>query len=149
MSEALMRCVVDASVGIKLFVSEPDSERAIALFARLATEPRAELYVPDLFFIECANILWKQTRRSGFLPVDVRHAIRQLGKLALRSVPASQLMEAALAIAITQSITAYDACYVALAYQLGIPFVTADERLVRLLSSTPYTLRWLHDLPDV
>ena len=43
--------VVDASVGIKLFVDEEFSEQAHALFSHLAADPSAELYVPDLFYI--------------------------------------------------------------------------------------------------
>jgi len=49
--------VVDASVAIKLFVDEQFSERADALFAHLASDPPIHLYVPDLLFVECANIL--------------------------------------------------------------------------------------------
>lgn len=52
-------CVVDASVGVKLFVNEAESELADRLFARLTAQPAAQFYVPDLFYIECANILWK------------------------------------------------------------------------------------------
>jgi predicted nucleic acid-binding protein len=37
------RFVVDASVGIKLFVEEQDSERVSALFSQLAADPSAEL----------------------------------------------------------------------------------------------------------
>ncbi len=43
-----LRCVCDASVGIKLFLSEPHSERAEQLFRHLAAEPPGEIYVPDL-----------------------------------------------------------------------------------------------------
>ena len=45
-------CVVDASVGIKLFLVEDLSEQADALFDHLADQPPARFYVPDLFFIE-------------------------------------------------------------------------------------------------
>jgi hypothetical protein len=43
-------CVVDASVGIKLFLVEAGSEEAHRLFAELAADPPARFYVPDLFF---------------------------------------------------------------------------------------------------
>ena len=51
----------------------------------------------------------------------------------------------ALKIAIVQGITAYDACYLALAQQLGTPCVTADEKLARRLTSTTSNVRWLGD----
>ena len=47
--------VVDASVGIKLFVEEEFSEKVQALFDLLAKNPPTKLFVPDLFYVECAN----------------------------------------------------------------------------------------------
>jgi hypothetical protein len=44
--------VVDARVGIKLFLVEPPSDRADALFDGLTATPPAHFFVPDLFFIE-------------------------------------------------------------------------------------------------
>ena len=61
MTQSPLCYVVDASVGIKLFVEEEFSEQAHALFSCLAADPPAELYVPDLFYIECTNILLKYT----------------------------------------------------------------------------------------
>jgi hypothetical protein len=59
MTQSPLRYVVDASVGIKLFVEEEFSEQTHSLFSYLAADPPAELYVPDLFFIECTKILLK------------------------------------------------------------------------------------------
>ena len=61
-----MDCVVDASVGIKLFLVEPLADRADLLFTSLTMTPPARLYVPDLFYVECTNILWKYVRRFGY-----------------------------------------------------------------------------------
>ncbi len=62
MSEVFIRCVLDASVGIKLFVEEEFSDKVQRLFSKLAEDPHTEIHVPDLFYIECANILLKYTR---------------------------------------------------------------------------------------
>jgi len=144
---ARLECVVDASVGIKLLINEPLSDRADALFAHLAADPPALLAVPDLFYIECANILWKHVRRFGYPATKARGDLVSLGKLALQGVPTASLMTDALEIAVRQAISAYDACYVALAHRLGIPFVTADDKLARTLASTPYAVFWLKDFP--
>jgi len=145
MTATRLECVVDASVGIKLFINEPLSDKADALLAYLAADPPAFLAVPDLFYIECANILWKHVRRFGYPAAEAQKDLMNLGKLALHSTSTAILMADALTIAVIHGITAYDACYVALAQQLGVPCVTADEKLARLLASASHTVRWLGD----
>jgi predicted nucleic acid-binding protein len=129
LSDSPLRYVVDASVGIKLFVDEQFSEQAHALFSHLAADPPAELYVPDLFYIECTNILLKYTRRFGRSLEDSRADLADLNRLALKSTPTANLMEEALLLASEKKLTAYDACYAVLAGQLDIPLITADESL--------------------
>ena len=143
MTGAPFDCVVDASVGIKLFVAEPLSDEAHALFARLADDPPARLHVPDLFYIECTNILSKVVRRLGLASEDALLYVEQLGQLALRSRPTAELAADALDIALGYYISAYDAAYVALSARLGVPLFTANERLVRALAGAPFDVRWL------
>ena len=136
-------CVVDASVGIKLFLVEPLSDQAHELFAHLADDPPARLYVPELFYIECANILWKYVQRFGYPAEHAVKDIHDLVQLPLHSVPVSSLAEAALRLAAETGCTAYDAAYVALAQHLSLPLVTADEALVRRFTNTCYEVRIL------
>ena len=133
MTESRLSYVVDASVGIKLFVEEEFSERAHALFSHLAADPPAELYVPDLFYIECTNILLKYTRRFGRSLEDSQSDLVDLSRLRLISTSTADLMEQALLLASELKLSAYDACYAVLAQQLGIPLVTADQPLARTL----------------
>ena len=142
---ARLACVVDASVGIKLFINEFLSDKADTLFAHLTVDPPALLAVPDLFYIECANILWKHVRRFGYSATAAQKDLADLGRLSLHAVSTSSLMVEALAIAVELGITAYDGCYIALARQLGLPCVTADEKLARSVRSTPYSVLWLGD----
>ena len=136
----MLECVVDANVAIKLFIVETLSEQADALFAQLAQDPPARFYVPDLLFVECANILWKHVRRFGYPVASALEDMADLRALALQSVSTADLIADALAIAIAYEITAYDASYVALAHHLSVPFVTADEALVRKLDGTGYDI---------
>lgn len=140
-------CVVDASVGIKLFVIEPLSDRADALFAHLTAEPPPRFYVPDLFFIECTNVLWKYVRRFGYPLESARQDVADLTGLPLYAISTGELAYEALEIAATHEITAYDAAYVALARRLSLPLVTADEALVRRLAGTSPDVRWLGKWP--
>ena len=86
MSEKRNRFVIDASVGIKLFVNEPFSDQAHALFGKLTDDPPAEFYIPDLFYIECANILLKYMRRFGRSLKDSKADLADLSTLALKPV---------------------------------------------------------------
>jgi predicted nucleic acid-binding protein len=140
-------CVVDASVGIKLFLVEPLSERADALFDHLTDALPASLYVPDLFYVECTNILWKYVRRFGYPPEAARQDVTDLVRLPVRSVSMAALVKPALSLAMTFGITAYDAAYVALAERLSLPLVTADEALARKLAATGADVRLIGEWP--
>jgi predicted nucleic acid-binding protein len=56
-------CVVDASVAAQVVSPEPLTAQATALFA-LLTGNRASFHIPELFYIECANIFWKKKQRG-------------------------------------------------------------------------------------
>lgn len=140
-------CVVDASVGCKLFVVESLSDRADALFDQLARDPPARLYVPDLFFVECGSILWKYVQRHSYSAEDAHHDVLDLVRLPLRAVPVRELIGDAMALSLAYGITAYDAVYVALSRQLSLPLVTADQVLLRRLVGSPFDLRYLGEWP--
>ncbi len=139
-------CVVDASVGIKLFVAEEQSELADQLFSRLTADPPAYFYVPDLFYVECANILWKYTRRFDYPADNARQDVRDLQALALRSVSTADLLVPALELALTFKLTTYDASYAALAQQLNLPLITADVAMQRKLKGSNITVQTLPEL---
>jgi predicted nucleic acid-binding protein len=70
-SSAPLRSVLDASVAVKVFVPETHSAAARELLTRFTREDEAELVVPNLFFVECANVFWKLGAKVG-LPVRGR-----------------------------------------------------------------------------
>lgn len=131
MTEVILRCVMDASVGIKLFIEEEFSDEVQRLFVKLGEDPQAEIHVPDLFYIECANILLKYTRRFDRPLEDSLADIKDLGKLAFKTTSTLELIEDALQLASEKNLTAYDACYAVLAQKLGLPLITADAPLAK------------------
>jgi predicted nucleic acid-binding protein len=140
-------CVVDASVGIKLFLVEPLSEHADALFNHLADTQPARFYVPDLFFIECTNILWKYTRQFGYSYQAAQYDIADLVQLPFQVVPTVSLAEDALQLAVSEDISAYDSAYVVLSRRLSLPLVTADQPLVRRFADSDLDIRSLTAWP--
>ena len=140
-------CVVDASVGIKLFLDEPGSTAVDALFAQLTAATPPRFYVPDLFYSECANILWKYVRHFGYPAASARQDIADLLALRLQTISAADLLPDALDLALQYGITAGDGCYAALARQLNLPFCTADAPLTRKLTASGLTIHTLSDYP--
>jgi predicted nucleic acid-binding protein len=128
-------CVVDASVGVRLFLPEEYAQQVHELFESAVGEGSGSLFVPDLFFIECANVLWKKVRRSEYSEEMALANLSDLRALDLPTTPTTELMERALEIACQCGTTACDACYVALAERNDIPLLTADSRLANIVSS--------------
>lgn len=135
--------VVDASTAVKLYLAEPLAAEAAALFALTTATPPVEFHVPDLFYVECANIFWKQIRKGTLTAAQATLFDAKLRGLPLTRTPTFDLTVSALPIALTYDVTAYDACYVALAQRLGIPLVTADQKLQAKLAGTPLAPVWL------
>jgi predicted nucleic acid-binding protein len=137
--------VVDANVGVKPYLPEDLSEVAQSLFQRARTGKRP-IYVPDLFFNECANIFWKNVRRSKIESSHAQRSLRNLKDVNLFTVSSTVVILDALDLALEYDLTAYDATYVALSGKLGFPLVTADERLIGKIAKSDIEVCWLGDL---
>jgi len=137
--------VVDANIVAKLFLTEEFSDTAHELFRNLAGV-RKRFFVPDLLFVECANIFWKHVRRFGFPADEARERLQDLRSLDLRSVSSTALLADALDLALEFGISAYDASYVALARDLSAPLITADRKLIGKLDGSGVEVCWLGDL---
>ncbi len=140
------RCVVDTSVGIKQFIPDPLSPKVNQLFAHLAN-PQTEFFVPDLFYIECANTLWKYVRAGRYDATEVQADLASLKTLPLRVISTAELIVDAVSIGLAYGISAYDACYVALSQQVSVPLLTADGKLVRALADASYNIYLFNDFP--
>jgi len=126
--------VVDASVGVKWFLPETGSADAVRL-----QSPNHELHVPSFFDLELANIIWKGVRAGRLTRSEADLILSQLTTLTITRHPIEPLIVSAFEIAAAAVRTVYDSLYVALAVHLNGIVVTADDRLVNALSSTPRT----------
>jgi predicted nucleic acid-binding protein len=139
-----LKCVVDASVGIKKFIIDPLTPKVDQLFAHL-DDPDARLYIPDLFYIECTNIAWKYIRAGSYDSTEAQENLAALKLLRFTPTPTSNLMLEALRLSVTYGISAYDASYVALAQQRSAPLLTQDQRLANALKNTNFNVQLFSD----
>ncbi len=135
-----MSIVVDASVVAAAFFPEPHRAAAAALLA-----DDEELVAPELLLAEVANVIWK---RHGCGEIDAAEAndlLADVLRLPISYIPAAELIESALELAVALRRTVYDSLYLALAVREGAVMVTGDERLVNAISSTPLaaSIRWI------
>ena len=124
--------MVDASVVIKWFVPEIHSDAA-----RRLLEHDHQYFAPDLVFAETCNALWKKVRRGELTSAQGQHLVKDLGSIAVETIPARALANDAYSLAVSIGCSVYDAMYLALAVRLDSRMLTADERLARMLSVMP------------
>jgi|ERR1700752_1655002 len=124
-----MSLIVDASVAVKWFAAEENSDRARALFAS-----GEALVAPDLVLAEVSNVMWKKLRHGVLLPDQVKMAIRRLPQYFEQLTPIGELVERASELAVALDHPVYDCFYLALAERERLPLVSADGRLLALLS---------------
>src|SRR5438067_1354369 len=91
--------VVDACAAAQLFVPEPLTTRAVALFQWLGAAGTV-VHVPDLFYAECANIFWKKVQRGSISQSAARVAMADTLALPLRPTPCAILADDALDLAL-------------------------------------------------
>ncbi len=141
--------VVDASVGIKQFIPNPLLGKTKQLFANLSYST-IEIYVPDLFYVESANTLWKYIRVGQLTARQVQEYLSVLKMYPLQVVSTVELIEIAVNIAVSHNISVYDATYVALSENVKAPLLTVDKKLFNTLRDTSYNICLFEDFyfPD-
>ena len=121
--------ILDASVAAKVFITEADSESARALAGS-----GTQLIAPDLIFAEVASVAVKRLRRGDISLSLAEAMVGSLASLISEAVPIAGLANRAFKLAADHGLSAYDATYVALAEKRGCDLVTADLRLIALVS---------------
>lgn len=135
-----IKYVVDTSVCIKQFISDPLSAKVQQLFFHLGNS-NTQIYIPDLLYIESANTFWKYIRAGQLTANQAQANLSNLKALPLQVVSIAELMEEAVNIAIAYGISAYDASYVSLSHRVSAPLLTLDQKLVNTLVSAPYDVQ--------
>lgn len=112
--------VVDASAALSGLLNDGPARRALAA---------EDLHAPHLIDTEVASGLRRRVLANELDPAAGHAALRVLRQLGMRRYPAAGLLERVWLL--RADLSAYDACYLALAETLDCALLTADARLGR------------------
>lgn len=115
--------VVDASV----LANVVGDDEAAGQLARARLAAASAVSAPDLVDVETVSVLRRRWLAGDLSDERFRFAVDDLLALPITRFPVGPLMVRAFEL--RANITAYDACYVALAEALDCPLITADRRL--------------------
>jgi predicted nucleic acid-binding protein len=129
-----MAFVVDASVGLKWVLAEPDSAIAHALAVS-----DTELMVPDFWLNEACNVLWLQVRRNVLTSSEAQEGLALLhAQVEPTPTAGLGLHDVALEIALAINHSPYDTLYAAFAIAIGAEkLVVADRRFASAMRGHP------------
>lgn len=139
----MSRYVLDASVAIKWFVPEVYCDAARRLLASDHT-----FLIPDFFYPEVGNVLWKRVRRGEDTADNARQTLADLNVISVEVYLSQPLMPLALDIALETDRAVYDSLYLALAITQRCQMVTADKKFYNALSTSTYVnnLLWVENI---
>jgi predicted nucleic acid-binding protein len=143
----LNKLVLDASVAIKWAMPsarEPFTDQSLRLLKRYVDGDVAFL-VPDVFWAEVGNVLWKGTRQRRWSQDEAESIAEDMQARDFTTVPSLILLSEALRIAFAHDLSVYDCLYVALAVQSKSDLITADARLADALAAR-FPVKWLGTL---
>lgn len=121
--------VLDCSAALSMVFEDEGGEMASTLFEHFADDGAI---VPQVWPLEVCNALLSASRRGRLAKAEVRHVFSMLSALpvqiiheATRLEPYARLFEVSAGL----ELSAYDASYLALAMDRGLPLATLDSGL--------------------
>ncbi len=139
--------VLDASVAVKWVVpsaQEALTAESLQLLKRYA-EGEINFIVPDVFWAEVGNVLWKGVRQRRWSQAVAERAVSEITDRDFFTVSSLELLPGALEIAFANQRSVYDCLYVALAIEFKVEMITADERLANAVAAR-LPVKWLGSL---
>lgn len=121
----IKQAVIDASIAIKWFTKETDSDSAEKIL-RLVRSGELNIYVPELIIYEVSNALGRGKKMEQTVVLEAVDLLfsSQIQFITLHP----KLAELAVELMYSHLLTFYDAVYCALALSLDIPLITADAK---------------------
>lgn len=131
--------VIDASAVIELLFA---TDAGLRLGKRLTAEHQA-LHAPHLLDLEVAQALRRYCRQGELQPRQAAEILAMIGDMPLVRHPHAPLIPRIWEL--RDSVSAYDAAYIALAESLDARLITRDARLARTTGHTAH-VELLQDL---
>ena len=128
-----MSYVVDASLAVKWLVREPLRDAAMTLI-----DPGVSLHAPSLILADVANALCKKVQQGEVSAAHAHQARREITSYFDELWPLDDLAERAMDIAVQTHLSLSDCFYLACSEELGLPLVTADIHLLRIVRTTSF-----------
>ncbi len=122
--------VVDASVLANVVGDDEDAGQ----LARARLAAASAVSAPDLVDVETVSVFRRRWMAGDLSDDRFRTAVDDLSALPITRFPVGPLMVRAFEL--RANITAYDACYIALAEALDCPLITSDRRLANAPMTT-------------
>ncbi|MHB0874854.1 MAG: type II toxin-antitoxin system VapC family toxin [Anaerolineae bacterium] len=138
-----MIVVVDSSALVSAFLPDEVHITEAQLLTDAQGTGRVQLIAPTLLPYEYTNAFLKALRQRRLTPDLVERILAQLAALGIGTVVVDPAL--ALRYALQFGRSAYDAAYLALAEEEGVPLITADERLYNAVKEA---LPWVVWLPE-
>ncbi|KKM84426.1 hypothetical protein LCGC14_1299250 [marine sediment metagenome] len=124
--------VIDASVVVKWFIEENNSDKARFLRDKFI-EGKIELIIPTLLYFEVLNAL---KFSQLFDPSELDNAGESLENYGFKVITVkNEIREYMIKVAVDYDLSIYDASYLGLSIVLGKTFCTADEKIIKKLPS--------------
>ncbi len=140
-----MIAVVDTSAVMRLFIPDGPIPNGLEAFFRGVETGRNLAIAPELLLIETVNVVLKKQRRGELTSSEADELIRLLRELPVRYYGHEPLMCGTHHLAMKTGLTGYDALFLALAKDCGVPVFTADNELdeiVRKIGLSPGDESW-------
>ena len=125
--------VIDASIVVKWFIEEKDSDKARLLRDKFI-DGKIELIVPSLLYFEVLNAL----KYSQLFDLsELNDAGESLENYGFKVITIKKkIRKHMIKFAVDHEISIYDASYLGLSIGLGKILYTADEKIIKKLPST-------------
>lgn len=125
--------IIDASVVVKWFIEEIDSDKARFLRDKFI-DGKIELTVPSLLYFEVLNAL---KYSQLFDPSELNDAGESLENYGFNVITIkNKIRKHMIKVAVDHEVSIYDASYLGLSIGLGKIYCTADEKIIKKLPST-------------